>query len=97
MSQQTATFQKEFEKLLSRDFLMLDNVSEITWKDGDPGCFLMVLSPKTEETFDDIKEHAVIVIRNIAKELRFKAKAQELVVNGVRSAIFKITPEKPKD
>jgi hypothetical protein len=94
MKSDTKAFQEKFEKLLSGDFLMLDNVSEITWKDGDPGCFLMVVSPKTEEIFENIKEHAVGVIRGMAEKLAFKAKAQELVINGVRSAVFKITPEK---
>jgi hypothetical protein len=94
MKPDVTAFKERFEKLLSRDFLMLDNVSEITWKDGTPGYFLMVVSPKTEDLFDSIKEHSVSVLRTIAESLKFKAEAQELVINGVKSAVFKITPEK---
>lgn len=90
----TSEFRRKFEKILSSDFIMLDNTSNMVWRDGDPGYFLVVVSPKSEEVFDQIKDHAVGVIRSMAADLKFTAKAQQLVVNGVKSAVFKITPEK---
>lgn len=90
----TSEFRYEFERLLSSDFIMLDNTPNMVWRDGDPGYFLVVVSPKSEEVFDQIKDHAVGVLRSIAGELKFTAEAQELVVNGLKSAVFKITPEK---
>jgi hypothetical protein len=73
---------------------MLDNVSEVAWREGDPGYFLVVVSPKSDEVFDSIKEHAVKAIREMRLDLNFKAQAQELIINGVRSAVFKVIPQK---
>jgi hypothetical protein len=94
MKADTQAFRDKFEKLLSKDYVMLDNVSEVAWREGDPGYFLVVVSPKSDEVFDSIKEHAVKAIREMRLELNFKAQAQELVINGVRSAVFKVIPQK---
>jgi hypothetical protein len=94
MKANTSAFRDKFEKLLSKDFIMLDNVSEVAWRDGNPGHFLVVVSPKSEEVFDAIKEHAVKAIRSMSTELKFKAQAQALMINGIKSAVFKITPQK---
>ena len=96
MTPNTVEFQKKFEELLSADFVMLDNTSNIVWKDGNPGYFLIVVSPKSEEVYDQIKEHAVKTIREIRSKLLFKAEAQELGVNGMKSMVFKVTPLRPK-
>ena len=92
----TTQFQREFEKIISQDFVMLDNVASFVWKDGEPGCFLLVVSPKSEGVYGEVRDHAVKIIREAAGTLVFKAKAQELVVNGIKSAVFKITPEAVK-
>ncbi len=94
MKANTSEFRDKFEKALSSDFVMLDNTSNIVWRDGDPGYFLVVVTPKTEDVFEQIRDHAVKVIRDIGTELFFKAEGQKLVVNGSPSIVFKITPEK---
>lgn len=88
----TDLFRDEFESLLSRDFMTLDNVSKIVWRNGNPGHFLVVVTPKSEDVYDAVKEHVTQRIRGIAKELLFKAEAQELVINRQKSMVFKVTP-----
>ena len=98
----TAAFKAKFEALLASDMIMLDNVTSVTWRGTDgtesnedgEGYFLVVVSPKSEDVYEDVRDHAVKKIRSMGLDLVFKADAQEVVVNGIKSAVFKATPIK---
>lgn len=83
-------FRAEFEKKLSSDPISLDNISKVEWS-GD-GYYLIMISPKAEEVFKDTVTHILSKIASYANDLNFKALHQQVIANGVKSVVVKVSP-----